>query len=112
MTPTSLNLAARATLNDGSGMPWLGLGVYRIAGGGSCVRATAHALSAGYRHIDTAALYGNEEDVGRAVRESGVPRSEVFVVTKLWNSDQGYASAIKACNASLAKLKLTTSTST
>jgi diketogulonate reductase-like aldo/keto reductase len=87
-------------------MPWLGLGVYRIAAGGSCVRAVAHALSIGYRHIDTAALYGNEEDVGRAVRESGVPRSEVFVVTKLWNSDQGYASAIKACNASLAKLKL------
>jgi diketogulonate reductase-like aldo/keto reductase len=106
MTPTSLNLAARATLNDGSGMPWLGLGVYRIAGGGSCVRAAAHALSAGYRHIDTAALYGNEEDVGRAVRESGVSRSEVFVVTKLWNSDQGYASAVKACHASLAKLKL------
>ena len=55
-------------------MPWLGLGVYRIAAGGSCARAVAHALSVGYRHIDTAALYGNEEDVGRAVRESGVPR--------------------------------------
>lgn len=87
-------------------MPWLGLGVYRLTGGGPCVRAVTHALSVGYRHVDTAALYGNEEDVGRAVRESGVPRSEVFVVTKLWNSDQGYASAIKACNASLAKLKL------
>jgi diketogulonate reductase-like aldo/keto reductase len=98
--------AARVLLNDGQGMPWLGLGVYRIAGGGSCARAVAHALSIGYRHVDTAALYGNEEDVGRAVRESGVPRSEVFVVTKLWNSDQGYAQAIKACNASLAKLKL------
>ena len=98
--------AASANLNDGNRMPWLGLGVYRLAAGASCVRAVAHALSVGYRHIDTAALYGNEEDVGRAVRESGVPRSEVFVVTKLWNSDQGYASAIKACNASLAKLKL------
>jgi diketogulonate reductase-like aldo/keto reductase len=102
----ALTPAARARLNDGNGMPWLGLGVYRLAAGGSCVRAVAHALSVGYRHIDTAALYGNEEDVGRAVRESAVPRSEVFVVTKLWNSDHGYASAIKACNASLAKLKL------
>jgi methylglyoxal/glyoxal reductase len=101
-----LSPAASATLNDGNRMPWLGLGVYRLAAGASCVRAVTHALSVGYRHIDTAALYGNEEDVGRAVRESGIPRSEVFVVTKLWNSDQGYASAIKACNTSLARLKL------
>ena len=99
------SLAARARLNDGNGMPWLGLGVYMIRGQ-SCAKAVAHALSIGYRHIDTAAFYGNEEEVGRAVRESGVPRSEVFVVTKLWNSDQGYASALKACDASLAKLGL------
>lgn len=103
---TSLSLAARAALNDGSSMPWLGLGVYRIAAGGPCLRAVTHALSVGYRHIDTAALYGNEEDVGRAVRDSGVAREQVFVVTKLWNSDQGYASAIKACDRSLAKLGL------
>ena len=103
---TSLSLAARAALNDGNSMPWLGLGVYRITAGGACLRAVKHALAVGYRHIDTAALYGNEDDVGRAVRESGVAREQVFVVTKLWNSDQGYASAIKACNASLAKLKL------
>ena len=100
------SLAARALLADGNSMPWLGLGVYLISSGGACVRAVTHALSIGYRHIDTAAFYGNESDVGRAVRESGVPRSEVFVVTKLWNSDQGYASALKACDASLAKLKL------
>jgi diketogulonate reductase-like aldo/keto reductase len=103
----SLNsLAAHAVLNDGSRMPWVGLGVYRIAAGKPCLRAVAHALSVGYRHIDTAALYGNEEDVGRAVRESGIAREQVFVVTKLWNSEQGYASAIKACNESLARLKL------
>jgi len=99
-------LATHALLSDGNRMPWVGLGVYRIAAGKPCLRAVTHALSVGYRHIDTAAFYGNEEDVGRAVRESGVPRSDIFVVTKLWNSDQGYASAIKACHASLAKLGL------
>ena len=100
------NLAARARLNDDNSIPWLGLGVYRIAAGKPCLRAVTHALSIGYRHIDTAAMYGNEEDVGRAIRESGIPRDDLFVTTKLWNSDQGYASAIKACDASLAKLKL------
>ncbi len=104
--PGADSLAARAPLNDGNGIPWVGLGVYRIPAGKPCLRAVTHALSVGYRHIDTAALYGNEEDVGRAVRESGIAREQVFVVTKLWNSDQGYASAIKACDKSLAKLKL------
>src|SRR5262245_18946567 len=86
-------------------MPWVGLSVYRIAGK-SCRQAVAQALTLGYRHIDTAAFYGNEEEVGRALRESGIAREQVFVVTKLWNSDQGYAWAIKACNESLAKLGL------
>jgi len=104
--PNIDSLAAGALLNDGSRMPWVGLGAYRIAAGAACMRAVTHALSVGYRHIDTAAFYGNEEDVGRAVRESGVPREQVFVVTKLWNSDQGYARAIKACDASLARLKV------
>jgi diketogulonate reductase-like aldo/keto reductase len=99
-------LAARVLLKDGSRMPWVGLGVYGISAGKPCLHAVSHALSVGYRHIDTAAFYGNEEDVGRAVRQSGIAREEMFVVTKLWNSDQGYAPAIKACNASLAKLKL------
>jgi diketogulonate reductase-like aldo/keto reductase len=101
-----LALAACAVLNDGSRMPWLGLGVYRTAAGAACQRAVTHALSAGYRHIDTAALYGNERDVGRAVREAGIPREQVFVVTKLWNSDHGYASALKACDESLRRLDL------
>ena len=104
-TPHDHSLAAHAVLNDGNRMPWLGLGAYTLRGK-SCSRATAHALATGYRHIDTAAFYGNEQEVGRAVRESGIARDEVFVVTKLWNSDQGYASAIKACNESLAKLAL------
>jgi diketogulonate reductase-like aldo/keto reductase len=102
----ALTLDARAMLNDGQRMPWLGLGVYRSAAGDTCLRAVRHALALGYRHIDTAAFYGNEEDVGRAVRESGIAREEVFVVTKLWNSDHGYAQAIKACGTSLGKLKL------
>jgi diketogulonate reductase-like aldo/keto reductase len=102
----SLSLAAHALLSDGRRMPWVGLGVYRISPGEPCFRAVTHALSAGYRHIDTAALYGNEEDVGRAVRASGLEREQVFIATKLWNSDQGYASAIKACEASLARLRL------
>ena len=98
--------AADVLLSDGFHMPWLGLGVYGLASGRQCLAAVKHALKIGYRHVDTAAFYGNEEDVGRAVRDSGIPREQIFVVTKLWNSDQGYASAIRACDESLAKLKL------
>ncbi|MBI4195741.1 MAG: aldo/keto reductase [Betaproteobacteria bacterium] len=87
-------------------MPRLGLGVYQIASGGSCRRAVEYALKTGYRHIDTASFYGNEADVGRAVRESALPREQVFVTTKLWNSDQGYASAIKAAEKSRKLLAL------
>jgi diketogulonate reductase-like aldo/keto reductase len=104
--PNAHSLAAHTVLSDGSRMPWVGLGVYRIAAGEPCLRAVTHALSIGYRHVDTAALYGNEEDVGRALRASGIARDQVFIATKLWNSDQGYASAIKACDRSLARLKL------
>ncbi|HJQ64540.1 MAG TPA: aldo/keto reductase [Burkholderiales bacterium] len=93
-------------LNDGVPMPRLGLGVYQITPGGRCKRAVDYALKLGYRHIDTASFYGNEADVGRAVRESGLPREQVFVTTKLWNSDQGYASAIKAGEKSLRLLGL------
>ena len=103
--PADRTLAARAPLNDGSPLPWVGLGVYTISGA-ACLRAVSHALAVGYRHIDTAAFYGNEEEVGRAIRQSAIPREEVFVVTKLWNSDHGYAPALKACNESLARLKL------
>lgn len=101
-----LDFMREAILSDGTRMPWLGLGVYRIGPGSACVDAVRHALSIGYRHIDTAALYGNEADVGRAVRASGLAREEVFVATKLWNSDHGYASTIRACEASLARLGL------
>jgi diketogulonate reductase-like aldo/keto reductase len=102
-----MDLAIDSTfqLNDGTRMPRFGLGVYQI-GGARCMRAVAHALRVGYRHIDTAAMYGNEAEVGRALRESGVPREQVFVTTKLWNSDQGYESALRAGEKSLKQLGL------
>jgi methylglyoxal/glyoxal reductase len=101
-----LTLDSRLRMNDGHSIPLFGYGTYQVANGGACLRAVAHALTIGYRHIDTAALYANEEDVGRAVRESGIARSEIFVTTKLWNSDQGYKSALKAFDRSLNRLGL------
>src|SRR5712692_297147 len=92
----ALSLQSRVTLNDGSNMPVLGLGVWQAAAGKETRKAVAHALETGYRLIDTAKLYGNERDVGIAVRESGIPREEIFVTTKLWNSDHGYESALRA----------------
>jgi diketogulonate reductase-like aldo/keto reductase len=76
-------------LNDGHAMPRLGLGVWRISSGKSCESAVRAALDAGYRHIDTAAFYGNEESVGKAIRDSGIARDEIYLNTKLWNSDHG-----------------------
>lgn len=83
-------IADRVPLSDGSSIPQLGFGVYKV-GVDEAEGAVATALDAGYRHIDTAALYGNEREVGRAVRSSGVPREEVFVTTKLWNDRHGDA---------------------
>ncbi len=90
------NIAAKVRLNNGVEMPYLGLGVWRAAAGRETRDAVRWALEAGYRLIDTAHMYGNERDVGEAVRESGVPRSEVFITTKLWNDDHGYDKAVKA----------------
>jgi diketogulonate reductase-like aldo/keto reductase len=87
-------------------MPALGLGVYRIAPGAATRRAVGAALAAGYRHIDTAAMYGNEAGVGEAVRRSGISRSDVFVTTKLWNTDHGFDAALRAFDASLSRLGL------
>jgi diketogulonate reductase-like aldo/keto reductase len=93
-------------LNSGEEIPVLGLGVFQTPPGKVTREAVKFALKVGYRHIDTASLYGNEEDVGRGVRDSGVPREEVFVTTKLWNSDHGYDSALSACDKSLRRLGL------
>lgn len=72
------------TLNDGNKIPAVGFGVYQISNNGPAYEAALAALKAGYRYLDTAAAYFNEEDVGRAVRDSGIPREEIFVTSKLW----------------------------
>jgi diketogulonate reductase-like aldo/keto reductase len=92
-------------LENGVEIPQLGLGVWQVDGEIVSDVVTA-ALDSGYRHIDTAAIYGNEEGVGHAIAGSGLPRDEVFLTTKLWNSDQGYDSTLKAFDASLHRLGL------
>jgi methylglyoxal/glyoxal reductase len=101
-----LTLESRAKLNNGIEIPRLGLGVYQSPPGEITLRAVRYALKIGYRHIDTAELYGNESDVGRAVQESGIPREEIFITTKVWNSHQGYDSTLHACEGSLQRLGL------
>ncbi|MUT65114.1 aldo/keto reductase [Paenibacillus sp. NEAU-GSW1] len=87
-------------------MPWLGLGVYKSQEGEQVEKAVEYAFEAGYRHIDTAAAYGNEEGVGRAVAASGLAREELFITTKVWNSDQGYESTLQAFENSRRRLGL------
>ncbi|HXV78347.1 MAG TPA: aldo/keto reductase [Candidatus Binatia bacterium] len=99
-----LTIETKLTLNDGHRMPQVGLGVWQIRAGAACEAAVLAALEAGYRHIDTAAMYGNEESVGAAVRTSGIPRENIFVTTKLWNSDHGNPE--RALDTSLRRLKL------
>ncbi|MGM1046302.1 MAG: aldo/keto reductase [Bacillota bacterium] len=94
------------TLHDGIKMPWLGLGVYKTQEGEEVIQSVKSAIAAGYRSIDTAAIYGNEEGVGQAISECGVPREELFITTKVWNEDQGYESTLKAFETSRKKLGL------
>ena len=96
---------ALVTLNDGRAMPQLGLGVWQSPREVTA-QAVRVALEAGYRSVDTAAIYRNEAEVGEGVRASGLDRAEVFVTTKLWNDDQGFDSAIRAFDASLKRLKM------
>ncbi|MEU9793111.1 aldo/keto reductase [Streptomyces sparsogenes] len=93
------------TLNNGVRMPQLGFGVWQVPDD-EAADAVSTALESGYRSIDTAAIYGNEEGTGRAIAASGLPRDELFVTTKLWNSDHGYDSALRAFDTSLSKLGL------
>jgi diketogulonate reductase-like aldo/keto reductase len=93
------------TLNNGVAMPQLGFGVWQVPDDEATQTVTT-ALEAGYRSIDTAAIYGNEAGTGKAVIGSGIPREELFVTTKLWNSEQGYDSTLRAFDASLGKLGL------
>ena len=91
------------TFNDGNSIPQLGYGVWQIEDNGAA-DAVGMALEAGYRHIDTASIYGNEVGVGRGIAASSVPREDIFLTTKLWNSDQGFEKAIAALDASLERL--------
>lgn len=93
-------------LNNGVKIPVLGFGTFKAKNGEEAYRAVLEALKAGYRHIDTAAIYQNEESVGQAIKDSGVPREELFVTTKLWNSQQTYEQARQAFEESLEKLGL------
>ena len=92
------------TLNDGNKIPVVGFGVFTIPNDGPTYDAVLQALKVGYRHIDTAAAYFNESDVGKAVRDSGIPREEIFITSKLWLQDYGYEAAKKGLAASLEKL--------
>ncbi|KKO55204.1 aldo/keto reductase [Paenibacillus sp. DMB20] len=106
--PANQTFTDGPTLHDGVKMPWLGLGVYKTQEGEEVIQSVKSAIAAGYRSIDTAAIYGNEQGVGQAIRESGVPREELFITTKVWNADQGYESTLKAFETSRKKLGLET----
>lgn len=98
------------TLNNGVKMPWLGLGVFRVENGPDAVNAVREAIVQGYRSIDGAAIYGNEETMGKGIaegiKEAGISREDLFITSKLWNADQGYESGLKAYEESLKKLRL------
>ncbi len=100
------SIESRVALANGVEIPVLGLGVFRARPGRETREAVKAALALGYRHVDTARVYGNERDVGAAIEASGLARDQVFVTTKLWNDDHGYDAALRACDASLADLGL------
>ncbi|MCG7320094.1 aldo/keto reductase [Brevibacillus laterosporus] len=102
----TLRITDGATLANGVVKPWLGLGVYKADDGAEVEQAIRMALEAGYRSIDTAAIYENEAGVGKAIRDSKIPREEIFVTTKVWNTEQGYESTLQAFDTSLQKLGL------
>ncbi|MFT8930639.1 MAG: aldo/keto reductase [Sporolactobacillus sp.] len=96
----------KITLRNGVTMPGLGLGVWHVPNGSTVIHSVINALEAGYRLIDTAEHYHNEEGVGEAIRQSGISRDQVFITTKLWNADQGFESTLQAFNKSLKKIGL------
>lgn len=100
------SISSYTVLNNGVKMPWLGLGVYKSKEGEEVENAVKTALKIGYRSIDTAALYENERGVGKAIRDSGIPREEIFVTTKVWNDRHGYDSTLNAFEESRKKLGL------
>ncbi|MDF2925626.1 MAG: glyoxal reductase [Paenibacillaceae bacterium] len=100
------SLSDSTVLKNGVKMPWLGLGVWKMEDGGVVADVVKSAVGLGYRSIDTAAAYRNETGVGQGIRECGVPREDLFITTKVWNSDQGFDSTIAAFESSLDKLGL------
>ena len=104
------NLQDRVKLNNGVSIPWIGLGVFKVQDGEDVVSAVKAAIKNGYRSIDTAAAYRNEEGVGvgirEALKENGLLREDLFITSKVWNSDQGYESTLKAFEDSLKRLRL------
>ncbi|MBU8880121.1 aldo/keto reductase [Bacillus sp. FJAT-29790] len=94
------------SLHNGVNMPQFGLGVYKVEEGQQVGETVKLALEIGYRLIDTAAFYDNEEGVGRAIKESGIPREDIFITTKVWNTDQGYDETLAAFDKSMQKLGL------
>ena len=103
----TLTIESRIKLNDGMTMPLFGLGVWRLESGKETRDAVSYALELGYKHVDTASMYNNEEDVGVAIQESSLPREKLFITTKVNSSELGYDSTLEACERSLKKLKLT-----
>ena len=83
-------------LRNGITIPDIGYGTWQTPDGDTAVSAVKHAIQAGYRHIDCAAVYGNEESVGRGIKASGLPRQELFITSKVWNTERGYASTLAA----------------
>lgn len=106
MTIELHSLSDTVEIAPGVRMPRLGLGTFRSDAGTPVENEVRWALDIGYRGIDTASMYGNEESVGKAIRDSGVPREELFVATKLWNDEQGYEEALAACDRSLKRLRM------
>lgn len=101
-----MSLSTTYTLNNGTKIPAIGLGVYQAEPGKEVYEAVKSALEIGYRHIDTASFYENESDVGRAIKDSGIPRDEIFVTTKVWNDEQGYEETKAAFQRSLERLEM------
>lgn len=99
-----ISLQSTLKLNNGVEIPVLGLGVFRSPPGRRTQQAVLEALEVGYRHVDTAHIYGNERDVGEAIRRSEVPRDQVFVTSKLWNTDHGYDRTLRAFDKTLGEL--------
>jgi diketogulonate reductase-like aldo/keto reductase len=104
------NLQDTVTLNNGIKMPWFGLGVFKVEEGSEVIHSVRTAIKNGYRLIDTAAVYQNEEGVGKGIREgmkeAGITRENLFITSKVWNSDLGYESTLAAYETSLKKLDL------